>query len=493
MWKALLLWFDSRLRFTETVMPMVKHPIPAGAAGPMGWWYVFGSASMTLLILQIVTGIGLALVYVPSADMAYESLEYLNYQAPLGWFLRSLHYWSGSAMTLMVAIHMTQVFLHGSYKYPRELTWMVGVVLFLLTLGMMFSGQVLRWDTDAYWGVGVGASMAGRVPGVGPQVVHLLLGGPVIGGDTLSRFFALHVFVIPALLLGALAVHLWLVLKCGISAPPAPGQVVDPKTYHAEYEKELEKGEPFLGPAMMKDAFFSALTVLVVLFLAAYVGPKGPSAPPDPSLAGANPRPDWPFLWLFGLLSLSPPSMETFIILVFPVVLILALFAVPLVSRRGERAPSRRPVAVLAVIVIWTILSVLSYEGYTSPWSPIMDAWSKDPVPTNIIKGSSPRELQGALVFQNKNCRNCHALHGEGVTPGERGGTRGPDLTNVGLRLTRNQLIDQVSNGTPGGGNMPAYGKQVRPAEMAVLADFLSNLRPPGTDPAIAAGDPPKN
>lgn len=480
MLKSLAAWFDSRLKLRETFMPIMLHPIPKGAAGPMGWWYVFGSASMTLLMLQILTGIGLALVYVPSADQAYASLEYLNYEQPWGWFLRAMHYWSGSAMTLMVAVHMTQVFLHGSYKYPRELTWMVGVVLLLLTLGMMFSGQVLRWDTDAYWGIGVGASMAGRVPGLGPTIVHLLLGGPVIGADTLSRFFTLHVFVIPGLLLVSLGIHLWLVLKCGISAPPTPGQTVDPKTYHAEYEKELEKGEPFLGPAMMKDAFFSALVVVIVVALSAYIGPKGPSDPPDPTLAGANPRPDWPFLWLFGLLSLSPPDMETFIILVLPVVLILGLFAVPLVSRGGERAPSKRPVAVLAVIVIWTTLGILTYEGHTSPWSPIMDAWSSDAVPIEIVKKLTPVELQGALVFQNKNCRNCHALDGIG-------GTRGPDLTTVGMRLTRDQLIDQVSNGTPGGGNMPAYGKQVRPAEMTALANFLSSLRPAGVPPAIEA------
>lgn len=480
MLKSLGAWFDARLRLRETVMPMLQHPIPKGAAGPMGWWYVFGSASMTLLFLQILTGIGLALVYVPSADQAYASLEYLNYQQPWGWFLRAMHYWSGSAMTLMVAIHMTQVFLHGSYKYPRELTWVLGVCLLFLTLGMMFTGQVLRWDTDAYWGIGVGASMSGRVPGAGPTIVRLLLGGPVIGADTLSRFFALHVFVIPGLLLFALAVHLWLVLKCGISAPPVPGQTVDPKTYHAEYEKELEKGEPFLGPAMMKDAFFSAVVVIAVVALAAYVGPKGPSDPPDPTLAGANPRPDWPFLWLFGLLSLSPPNMETFIILVMPVILVLGLFAVPFVSRGGERAPSKRPVAVLSVVVIWTTLGILSYEGHTSPWSPIMDAWSSDPIPVNIVKHSTPTELQGSLVFQNKNCRNCHAL--EGV-----GGTRGPDLTTVGMRLTRDQLIDQVSNGTPGGGNMPAYGKQMRPDEMTVLTEFLSSLRPRGVPPAIEA------
>ena len=146
---------------------MLKHPIPKGAAGPMGWWYVFGSASMTLLMIQVVTGIGLALVYVPSADRAYDSLLYLNYEQPAGWFLRALHYYAGSGMVVMVLAHMTQVFLHGAYKYPRELTWVVGVLLLLCTLGMFFSGQILRWDPDAYWGLAVAGSMAGRTAGPG--------------------------------------------------------------------------------------------------------------------------------------------------------------------------------------------------------------------------------------------------------------------------------------------------------------------------------------
>src|SRR3954467_2047109 len=194
-------WFDARLGVRETLLPMLRHPIPRGAAGPMGWWYVFGSASLTLLIIQVLTGIGLALVYVPSADKAYDSLLYLNYDQPLGWFLRALHYYAGSGMVVLVLAHMTQVFLHGAYKYPRELTWVVGVFLLLCTLGMFFTGQVLRWDPDAYWGLAVAGSMAGRVPWLGPDVVRLLLGGRVIGGDTLSRFFALHVFVIPGSLL----------------------------------------------------------------------------------------------------------------------------------------------------------------------------------------------------------------------------------------------------------------------------------------------------
>src|SRR6266480_4646365 len=407
-------WFDSRLSVRATLMPMMRHPIPREVAGPMGWWYVFGSASLTLLIVQILTGIGLALVYVPSADKAYDSLLYLNYDQSLGWFLRALHYYAGSGMVVLVLAHATQVFLHGAYKYPRELTWVVGVFLLLCTLGMFFSGQVLRWDPDAYWGLAVGGSMAGRVPAVGPWLVELLLGGPVIGGNSLSRFFTLHVFVIPALLLIFLAIHLWLVIKKGVSAPPVPGQAVNPQTYDTEYQQELKTGVPFLGEAMLKDIFFSALAVIVVVVIAALVGPKGPTGPPNPILGGANPRPEWPFLWLFGLLSLSPAAAETFVILVFPVILILALFVVPLISNRGERAPRGRPVAVLAVVVIYTVFAALTYQGATAPWSPQMSAWSGDPIPESIVRRSTPRQLQGAVVFQNKDCRNCHALEGSG-------------------------------------------------------------------------------
>jgi ubiquinol-cytochrome c reductase cytochrome b subunit len=469
--RAIGSWLEARLGLGTSLWPMLTHPIPKSVAGPMGWWYVFGSASLTMLMLQILTGIGLALVYVPAADKAYDSLLFLNYEQPLGWFLRALHFYAGSGMVVLLLVHVAQVFLHGAYKYPRELTWLVGVVLLVLTMGMFFTGQVLRWDPDAYWGLAVGGSMAGRVPVLGPWIVELMLGGPIIGGNALSRFFTLHVFVIPGLLLAFLAIHLWLVIKKGISAPPQPGQIVDPKTYDAAYEEEVRGGVPFLGEAMLKDLFFSALAVVVVVVLAAVIGPKGPTAPPDPTLGGANPRPEWPFLWLFGLLSLSPAWAETFIILVFPLVLILALFAVPFISNGGERAPSRRPLAVLAVVVAFTVFSTLTYQGATAPWSPQMTAWSGEPVPETIVRQCNPRQLQGALVFQYKNCRNCHALEGAG-------GRRGPDLTLVGARLTADQLIDQVSNGTPGGGNMPAYGSQVGPDEMTALVDFLTSLRP---------------
>jgi ubiquinol-cytochrome c reductase cytochrome b subunit len=467
---------------------MLRHPIPREVAGPVGWWYVFGSASLTLLVVQILTGIGLALVYVPAADKAYDSLIYLTdpHQQPVGWFLRALHYYAGSGMVVMVLVHMTQVFLQGAYKYPRELTWIVGVLLLVCTLGMFFTGQVLRWDPDAYWGLAVGGAIAARAPGLGSYLTQLVLGGQTIGGESLSRFFTLHVFVIPGTLLVLLAIHLWLVIKCGISGAPVAGQLVDPKTYDSQYHKQLQRGVPFLGEAMLKDALFSALAVIVVVAIAAIAGPKGPTGPPDPTLGSVSPRPEWPFLWLFALLSLSPPGAEDFVMLVFPVLLLVALLAVPFISNRGERAPSRRPIAVLTVIVAYTVLGILTYQGATAPWSPVMDAWASDPTPIPIVKRSTPRQLMGAAVFQNKSCRNCHALDGVG-------GRRGPDLTDVGTRLTFDQLIDQVSNGTPGGGNMPAYGKQLSPAEMSTLVSFLESLRPrdqlPARDSFAAAGE----
>jgi ubiquinol-cytochrome c reductase cytochrome b subunit len=459
---------EKRLELRDSLLPLLRHPVPRGSADVRGWFYVFGSATLTMFLLQIVTGLLLAMVYVPSADQAYDSLLYLNTQQYLGWFLRALHFWSANAMVLFMGLHMIQVFLFGAYKYPRELTWVVGVILLVLTLAMGFSGQVLRWDADAYWGVGVGASIAGRVPWLGPDLVQLLLGGPIIGAGTLSRFFSLHVFIIPGLLILFLTAHLYLVVKKGISEPPVVGQPVDPATYDAKYHEELRQGVPFFPDAFYRDGTFAFAALLIVVALALILGPNGPNGIPDPTLIQANPRPEWYFLPVFGLASLSPAGLEDFILLVVPPVIILALILVPFVAGKGERSPSRRPVAVMTVVVSLVVVSVFGWLGHLAPWSPVMDAWSGMPVPVRMLQGRTPREFQGAVVFQNKQCRNCHALDGEG-------GKRGPDLTNVAGRLrTRGQLVRQVIQG---GGNMPAYSGQLSPAEVDVLVSFLETLR----------------
>ena len=213
-------WFDHRLQLAAPIREAAEHPVPRNTAS---WFYVFGSAALTVFILQIVTGILLALIYVPSAGEAWSSLQALNHQVALGWFIRAMHGWGSNFMVAIVLIHMVQVFLFGAHKFPRELTWVIGVFLLLMTLGMAFSGQVLRFDQDAYWGLGIGASIASRVPIAGPAIVKLMLGGPIIAGATLSRFFALHVFVIPGMLIAFVGLHVLMVLKLGINEWPMPG------------------------------------------------------------------------------------------------------------------------------------------------------------------------------------------------------------------------------------------------------------------------------
>src|ERR1700688_1512070 len=261
-------WFDLRLQLGTPIRETAEHPVPRETAS---WFYVFGSAALTVFILQLVTGILLALIYVPSAGDAWTSLQTLNHSIALGWFIRALHGWGSNFMVAIVLVHMVQVFLFGAYKFPRELTWIVGVFLLLVTLGMAFTGQVLRFDQDAYWGLGIGASIASRVPVIGPWAVSLMLGGPIIAGATLSRFFALHVFVIPGLLLAFVAVHLLMVLKLGINEWPMPGRIVRRATYMQEYHELTKKqGVPFV-PEAVWNIFFFPLSSLPRLLFARFI------------------------------------------------------------------------------------------------------------------------------------------------------------------------------------------------------------------------------
>ena len=468
-------WFDRRLQLAAPIREVSEHPVPRNTAS---WWYVFGSAALVVFLLQLVTGILLALIYVPSGSEAWSSLQALNHDVTLGWFIRALHGWGSNFMVAIVLIHMVQVFLFGAYKFPRELTWIVGVFLLLMTLGMAFTGQVLRFDQDAYWGLGIGASIASRVPIIGGEIVKMMLGGPIIAGATLSRFFALHVFVIPGMLIGFVCLHLLMVLKLGINEWPVPGRLVKRSTYESEYHELTKKdGAPFVPYAVWKDLFFAAFILLAVAACALYFGPFGPTGRPDPTIIQTVPKPDYFFLWLYALLSLLPPSMETPALLIGPVIAIAALLLLPFLSGEGEKSWRRRPIAVLSVLLIAIMLGTFTHLAGFTPWSPHMNAWSGQPVPGKFLHGTTALQRQGALVFQVKQCRNCHSL-------GDSGGERGPALDSVAVRLTQDQLIRQVIQG---GGNMPAYGKNLNPAETTALVAFLETLHPPGQAPAREA------
>jgi ubiquinol-cytochrome c reductase cytochrome b subunit len=464
--RATLGWLEERAGLGGAIAPVMDHPVPRSTAS---WWYVFGSATLALFVLQIATGICLALVYVPSADGAYHSLLYLNFQAPFGWFLRAVHFWGSNAMVAIMTLHMIQVFLFGAHKYPRELTWIVGVFLFLCTLGMAFTGQILRWDQDAYWGLGIGASIASRAPGVGDTLVQILLGGPIIAGRTLSRFFAVHVFLVPGILIGMIGLHLWLVLRIGINEWPMPGRAVNRETYRRQYQEEVHRdGVSFFPDAARKDMVASGLVILAVVLCALLFGPFGPHGVPDPTLIDTAPKPDFYFLALYALFALLPPWTETVVILVGPLIAIAVLFLVPFLAGTGEKSWQRRPVAVLSVLGLVLAVTTLAALGVVVPWSPKMEAWTGAPTPVQYVKGRTALELQGALVLQNKQCRTCHSLGGEG-------GQRGPALDGIATRQTRDQLIRQVLQG---GGNMPAYGKNLSPAEVNAVVAFMATLRP---------------
>jgi len=471
-------WIEERTGLEAAVAPVLGHQVPRSTAS---WWYVFGSATLALFVLQVATGICLALVYVPSADKAYESLLYLNYVAPLGWFLRAVHFWGSNAMVAVMTLHMIQVFLFGAHKYPREMTWVAGVFLFLCTLGMAFTGQILRWDQDAYWGLGIAASIAARAPVIGETVVHVLLGGPIIAGRTLTRFFAVHVFLVPGILIALVGLHLWLVLRLGINEWPMPGRLVDRQTYRQRYEEEVHQdGVPFFPTAARKDMVAAGVVMLVVVLCAGVFGPYGPQGVPDPTLIDTAPKPDFYFLALFALFALLPPWTETTLLLIGPPLAIAVLFLVPFVAGTGEKSWKRRPVAVLSVLLIVLIVTTLAWLGVIVPWSPRMQAWSAAPTPVQYVRGRTPLQLQGALVLQNKQCRNCHSIDGEG-------GKRGPALDGVATRMTSDQLVRQVLQG---GGNMPAYGKNLSPAEVNALVAFMETLRSADERPARAAVTP---
>ena len=465
-------WFGQRLQIGGAVRDAAAHPVPRKSAS---WWYVFGSAALTIFILQVFTGIMLALIYVPSAAEAWNSLQYLNHGVTLGWFLRAVHGWGSNFMVAVVLIHMCQVILFGAYKFPRELTWILGVFLLLMTLGMAFTGQIMRFDQDAYWGLGIGVAICGRVPLVGKQLVQMLMGGPIIAGDTLSRFFALHVFVIPGLIIGLVSLHLLLVLKLGINEWPMPGRLVRRSTYLKEYHELTHKdGIPFVPEAVWKDMFFSAAIIVSIMVCAAFFGPFGPEWIP-----GSDHRTNCPEAGFF-----LPVAVRTVLFASatdgdtnphhwphprnrFP-----DLAAVHCWGRREELAAAAGCGCHIAVACGWSWH--VHSTGKLCTWSPVMNAWSGDPVPVEYLNGRSPLERQGSLVFQVKQCRNCHSIGGSG-------GKRGPALDKVATTLTHDQLVRQVLQG---GGNMPAYGKNLSPAEVTALVSFLETLHPPNRPPA---------
>jgi len=211
----LFTWLDERLGLTTMYEVILDRKVPK-----VNWWFTLGSASAILFILQAVTGMFLTIYYVPSPDHAYDSIQYIMNDVSFGWLIRGIHHWGASLMVIIVFIHMLRTFFLAAYKYPREFTWLTGVILLISTLGMGFTGYLLPWNQRAYWATTVGTEIAGTAPLIGPFIVSVLRGGPELSAVTLTRFFSVHIWFLPAIIGALIGIHIYMVIKLGIAGVP---------------------------------------------------------------------------------------------------------------------------------------------------------------------------------------------------------------------------------------------------------------------------------
>jgi menaquinol-cytochrome c reductase cytochrome b subunit len=246
-------WMENRTGVVTFMEHFLYEPVPKRGA----WLYTLGSAVLTTISFQFLTGILLLFYYVPTTDHAWDSINYIMTEAYFGWLIRGIHYWSANFLLVVIGLHMAQVFFSGGYKSPRELNWVVGVILLLLVIGLAFTGYLLRWDQDGFWASVVGMKIGSYSPFIGGSTIHFLLGGDVIGPATLSRFFAIHVWLLPAVLAPLIGVHLYLLRRHGVFGSEFEYQDRLAKLHERQRLEEFERleedgyeegeGEPYTG------------------------------------------------------------------------------------------------------------------------------------------------------------------------------------------------------------------------------------------------------
>src|SRR5580700_4883694 len=325
-------WLNHRTGLDNLLRSALDEPIPGGAR----FAYIFGSGLLFIFISQVITGIFLALYYVPSADHAHTTVAYITKAVTAGSFLRSLHAYGASAMVVVLFLHLSQTYIYGSYKGRRELLWLSGCVLFGLVLAMAFTGYLLPWDQRAYFATAVGTNAISEVPWIGESLKRLVRGGTDMGTLTISRFFVAHVFFVPACIFALVASHIFLFRKAGAAGP------VNEDPYHPKQEVEL-----FYPRQVLMDLSLTALLIaglgLLCFFVPMQLGP-----PANPADTQYVPRPEWYYLPIFQWLKYWHGSAAIVGVLVIPTIIALAIVALPFMDRSVERRPWKRPIAMAA-------------------------------------------------------------------------------------------------------------------------------------------------
>jgi ubiquinol-cytochrome c reductase cytochrome b subunit len=426
-------WLDDRTGLISGVRHFLDEDIPASA----GWHQVFGSVALFAFLMQVATGLLLAINYGPTPGEAHASLRYIMTQLTGGAVIRGLHHWGSSAMIIVVVLHLAQVFLWGAYKKPREATWIVGCILLLLTLGFGLTGYLLPWDNRAYWGTVVTTQIAGLPPLAGPYVRRLLgAEGEGIGVITFSRFYTAHIMLLPLITLLMIGVHVFLVRKHGITPMPEDSERPKKKFYPEQVFKDTV-------------AMFAYTLVLAMLANFAKVGLGAVADPTDTSYI---PRPEWYFLFLFQFLKLFEGPLEVVGAVVIPTIGVLLLMATPFLDRGKMQRVQKRTFAMALVA-----LAAFGWAGLTQRAVATTPPSTEDPEaglkPPAIWREIPAESLAAIGTFRKANCTQCHV-------PGQAGA--GPDLTIQASTKSEDWLTSHFKHPAEEGSTADFNGAQIK-------------------------------
>jgi len=468
-------WLDHRTGIDSLLRHALDEPIPGGAKIA----YVFGSGLLFLFLSQIVTGVFLAMYYVPSADHAHTTVAYITKEVTGGSFLRSIHAYGSSAIIIVLLLHIIQTFMYGSYKGRRELVWIAGCVLLTLMLGMAFTGYLLPWDQKAYFATTVGTNILSEIPWIGNGIKELLRGGTEMGTLTVSRFFVLHVFLIPAFIFVFVAMHVYSFRKAG-AAGPVGADPIAPKL----------PSETFYPKQLVMDMGFAVLIIVLLGFLA-YLWPTELGPKSDPSDTQFLHRPEWYYVPIFQYLKYWQGSTALLGILVIPGIVGLLLVGLPFFDRSLERRPWKRPISVgifTAVLLGLAALGMISHhEDIRNPGVAAQLQAQREATRAFMIAKFEPELSGGSLAAENKALANpdaakgkeifeaqsCNACHGDNGV----GTAAAPKLIGIGKKYDAAKLqaflLHPTAKMTAGGMPTP----DLKDDEMKQLIAYLQSLK----------------
>ncbi len=433
-------WLEDRLGLRTIKRALLEKPV-----GPhVGWSQTLGSISLFLFLLQAATGIVVALYYVPTPQQAYASVIALDNEVPLGWVLRSMHRWGASLMVVAVLLHMARAFLHGAYKPPREATWMAGVLLLVLTLAFGYTGYLLPWDQRAYWATVVGEWIVASIPIAGEALVRAL-GGLEVGGATLSRFFILHILLLPAATITLVTVHLYLVQRHGVAGPP---------------RESAGASRPFYPFLAVKDLAACLIVFVCLIVLAVSLGAPLERVV-DPTDTTFLPKPEWYFLFAYELLKFFKGKAMVVGTALLPMAGVSALFLLPLLDRSPERQMLHRPLALAIGVSLASGLLYLTVVGAVS--TPRPGIFLAPPGPL------MPRLLAGMALFEEKGCQSCHSIRGKGMK-------LAPDLYRVGAKRDVEWLTKLLTDPKSVLASPSMVKYTLTPEELQALVSYLRSL-----------------